>query len=218
MMFRTRLDFRGHFLRVMIFLRSCAPNPAISSVPFTNVSSKLGLADTVTDTCCCLPVIFEYKARLEKSLAEEKSSNAAVKQELQQRASREKSLRDKNSVEAMQRFNSLQQTYKLLQTEHQDLQEECKKREKQALDETSRLETTLQDLRGRLRQTQEEKVKSIENLKTKYTNLQVNMQRLQVKYNEQMNMKGNTIIQLQKEVSQLKHELEKVKVRVRTIS
>ncbi|XP_032684873.1 Golgi integral membrane protein 4-like isoform X1 [Odontomachus brunneus] len=158
-----------------------------------------------------LQVIFEYKARLEKSLAEEKSSNAAVKQELQQRASREKSLRDKDSVEAMQRFNSLQQTYKLLQTEHQDLQEECKKHEKQALDETSRLETTLQDLRSRIRQTQEEKMKSIENLKTKYMNLQVNMQRLQVKYNEQMNIKGDTIMQLQKEVSQLKHELEKTK-------
>lgn len=41
-----------------------------------------------------LQVIFEYKVRLEKSLAEEKSSNAAVKQELQQRASREKSLRE----------------------------------------------------------------------------------------------------------------------------
>ncbi|XP_011138221.2 Golgi integral membrane protein 4 isoform X2 [Harpegnathos saltator] len=161
-----------------------------------------------------LQVIFEYKARLEKSLAEEKSSNAAVKQELQQRASREKSLRDKDSVEAMQRFNSLQQTYKLLQTEHQDLQEECKKREKQALDETSRLESTLQDLRGRIRQAQEEKTKSMENLKTKYANLQMNMDRLQDKYNEQLNMKGKTeniIMHLQKEVSQLKRELEKTK-------
>ncbi|XP_014474771.1 PREDICTED: Golgi integral membrane protein 4-like isoform X2 [Dinoponera quadriceps] len=161
-----------------------------------------------------LQVIFEYKARLEKSLAEEKSSNAAVKQELQQRASREKSLRDKDSVEAMQRFNSLQQTYKLLQTEHQDLQEECKKREKQALDQTSGLESTLQDLRGRIRQAQEEKTKSMENFKTKYMNLQMNMNRLQEKYNEQMNVKGeteNTIMHLQKEVSQLKRELEKAK-------
>lgn len=58
--------------------------------------------------------------RLEMSLGEEKSSNAVLKQELQQRASKEKSLRDKDSIEAMQRFNSLQQTYKLLQTEHQD--------------------------------------------------------------------------------------------------
>lgn len=165
-----------------------------------------------------LSVIFEYKARLEKSLAEEKSSNAAAKQELQQRASREKSLRDKDSVEAMQRFNSLQQTYKLLQTEHQDLQEECKKREKQTLDETNRLETTLQDLRGRIRQAQEEKTKSMENLKTKYMNLQMNMDRLQAKYNDEMRMKGDTestIVRLEKEVSQLKRELEKTKVRAR---
>lgn len=162
------------------------------------------------------PVIFEYKARLEKSLAEEKSSNTAVKQELQQRASREKSLRDKNTVEAMQRFNSLQQTYKLLQTEHKDLEEECKKREKQAFDDTNRLESTLQDLRSRIRQAQE-KVKSMETLKTKYMNLQMNMDRLQDKYNEQINMNDeteNTIKHLQKEVSQLKRELEKAKVRV----
>lgn len=160
-------------------------------------------------------VIFEYKARLEKSLAEEKSSNAAVKQELQQRATREKSLRDKDSVEAMQRFNSLQQTYKLLQTEHQDLQEECKKREKQTLDETNRLESTLQDLRSRIRQAQEEKATSMENLKTKYMNLQMNLDRLQEKYNKQMNRKDDTestIVRLQKEVSQLKSELERAKV------
>lgn len=162
----------------------------------------------------CVSVIFEYKVRLEKSLAEEKSSNAAVKQELQQRASREKSLRDKDSVEAMQRFNSLQQTYKLLQTEHQDLQEECKSREKQALDETNRLETTLQDLRGRIRQAQEDKVKTLEDLKSKYLELDTDKTNLENKYNELIKANGNTdsiIEHLRKEVFQLKHELEKAK-------
>lgn len=166
---------------------------------------------------CPFLVIFEYKARLEKSLAEEKSSNVAVKQELQQRASREKSLRDKDSVEAMQRFNSLQQTYKLLQTEHQDLQEECKKREKQALDETNRLETTLHDLRGKIRQAQEEKGKSLEHLKNKYYELDTEKTKLENKYNELIKNNGNTdsiVEHLRKEVFQLKRELELAKVLV----
>ncbi|KAK2585396.1 hypothetical protein KPH14_010070 [Odynerus spinipes] len=168
-----------------------------------------------------LQVIFEYKVRLEKSLAEEKSSNAAVKQELQQRASREKSLRDKDSVEAMQRFNSLQQTYKLLQTEHQDLQEECKKREKQTLDETNRLESTLQDLRSRIKQANEDKEKTVgekeqtlQHFKNKYLELETEKDKLENKYNELMKSAGNddgTIDHLKKEVFQLKRELENEK-------
>ncbi|KAF7404027.1 hypothetical protein HZH68_006821 [Vespula germanica] len=173
-----------------------------------------------------LQVIFEYKVRLEKSLAEEKSSNAAVKQELQQRASREKSLRDKDSIEAMQRFNSLQQTYKILQTEHQDLQEECKKREKQVLEETNRLESTLQDLRSRIRQTNEDKEKMIgekdrtlENFKNKYLELDTEKTKLEEKYNDLMKNTGNTdsmIEHLRKEVIQLKRELDNEKKRCKS--
>jgi uncharacterized protein YlxW (UPF0749 family) len=151
---------------------------------------------------------------LEKSLAEEKSSNAAVKQELQQRASREKSLRDKDSVEAMQRFNSLQQTYKLLQTEHQDLQEECKKHEKQALDETNRLQTTLQDLRSRIRQMHDDK-KDLDDLKIKYMELETEKTNFEEKYNELRINNGDSdsiIDHLRKEIFQLKRELESSKV------
>lgn len=168
-------------------------------------------------------MIFEYKVRLEKSLAEEKSSNAAVKQELQQRASREKSLRDKDSIEAMQRFNSLQQTYKILQTEHQDLQEECKKREKQVLEETNRLQSTLQDLHSRIRETNEEKEKiigekdrTLENFKNKYLELDTEKAKLEERYNDLMKSTGNTdsTIEHLRKVIQLKRELDNEKVRV----
>ncbi|CAD1478107.1 unnamed protein product, partial [Heterotrigona itama] len=161
-----------------------------------------------------LQVIFEYKVRLEKSLAEEKSSNAAVRQELQQRASREKSLRDKDSIEAMQRFNSLQQTYKLLQTEHQDLQEECKKRDQQALEDTSKLETTLRELRSRIRQAREDKEKALEHLKNKFLELDTQKNELEQKYNDMLKSNGgtdSTIEHLKKEVFQLKRELEEAK-------
>lgn len=161
-----------------------------------------------------LQVIFEYKVRLEKSLAEEKSSNAAVKQELQQRASREKSLRDKDSIEAMQRFNSLQQTYKLLQTEHQDLKEECKKRDQQALEDTSKLETTLRELRSRIRQAREDKEKALEHLKTKFLELDTQKNELEQKYNDMLKNNedtDSTIEHLRKEVIQLKRELDEAK-------
>ncbi|CAL7942116.1 unnamed protein product [Xylocopa violacea] len=154
-----------------------------------------------------LQVIFEYKVRLEKSLAEEKSSNAAVRQELQQRATREKSLRDKDSIEAMQRFNSLQQNYKLLQSEHQDLQEEYKK-------EKSRLEATLRDLQTRIRQAREDKDKTLEHLKNKFLELDTQKTELEQKYKDMLRSNGTNdsiINHLKKEVFQLQRELEEAK-------
>lgn len=155
---------------------------------------------------------------MEKSLAEEKNTNALTKQELQQRATREKSLRDKDSVEALQRFNSLQQQHKLLQSEHQDLKDECTKRQKLALDESNRLESTLQDLRSQSRMKTKEsadKDKLIESLKSKY--LKVETERLEMENKYTGLIKNNsdrdiTISHLTKEVFQLKQELDGIKV------
>lgn len=156
--------------------------------------------------------------RLEKSLAEEKSSNAAVKQELQQRASREKSLRDKDGREAMQRFESLQQTYKILQSEQQDLREECKKHETQALENMNKLEATLQKLRSHMKQLKEEKEKnekSLEDLKNKYLEQDTEKTRLEDKYKDLLQSHdgtGSTIEHLKKEVFQLTRQVEDLKV------
>ncbi|KAG5330028.1 GOLI4 protein, partial [Acromyrmex heyeri] len=212
---------RGRGGRLALY-GGCAVAVILTMIVYRNTISEMTRLQEMQVQClhqqeslaAQLQVIFEYKVRLEKSLAEEKSSNAAVKQELQQRASREKSLRDKDSIEAMQRFNSLQQTYKLLQTEHRDLQEECKKREKQTLDETSRLESTLQDLRARIRQAQEDKSKALEHLKTKYLEIVDEKTRLQEKYNELINNRdntGSTVDHLRKEIFQLRRELESAK-------
>ncbi|XP_011633963.1 Golgi integral membrane protein 4 [Pogonomyrmex barbatus] len=161
-----------------------------------------------------LQVIFEYKVRLEKSLAEEKSSNAAVKQELQQRASREKSMRDKDSMEALARFNSLQQAYNILQSEHQDLQEECKKRETQAQNEYNKLQVTLHGLRVRIQHAEEDKTHALEELKTKYLETDNEKTKLQEKYNELLQNRentGSTVDHLRKEIFQLRRELESAK-------
>ncbi|XP_011066961.1 PREDICTED: Golgi integral membrane protein 4-like isoform X1 [Acromyrmex echinatior] len=233
--FRIIVHYISYFLIVMSGSRlgrgrggrlalygGCAVAVILTMIVYRNTISEMTRLQEMQVQClhqqeslaAQLQVIFEYKVRLEKSLAEEKSSNAAVKQELQQRATREKSLRDKDSIEAMQRFNSLQQTYKLLQTEHRDLQEECKKREKQTLDETSRLESTLQDLRARIRQAQEDKSKALEHLKTKYLEIIDEKTRLQEKYNELINNRdntGSTVDHLRKEIFQLRRELESAK-------
>ncbi|XP_015123011.1 Golgi integral membrane protein 4 isoform X2 [Diachasma alloeum] len=171
-----------------------------------------------------LQVIFEYKVRLEKSLAEEKNSNALAKQELQQRATREKSLRDKDSVEALQRFNSLQQQHKLLQSEQQDLKDECAKREKLALENAKQLESTLQDLRSQIRVKNKDngdKEKLIESLKNKYFKLDTERKEIENKYNELIkndNDRDKTIAHLNKEVFQLKRELDGIKPSCKTTS
>ncbi|KAK0176311.1 hypothetical protein PV328_000458 [Microctonus aethiopoides] len=162
-----------------------------------------------------LQVIFEYKVRLEKSLSEEKTSNLALKHELQERATREKTLRDKDIVEATQRYNSLQQQHKILQSEHQDLRDECDKRQKQSLIETGRLEATLQDLRSQMRKARDDKDKSMEHLKNKYLEVKIEKEQLENKYNDLLKSNGNTdstIEHLNKQVFQLKRELEDTKM------
>lgn len=160
-------------------------------------------------------VIFEYKTRLEKALSEEKSTSAAVKQELQQRASREKTLRDKESIEAMHRYNSLQQSYKTLQTENRDMQEECDTRKKQSSADIKSLESTLQEARSQLKKAAEDKKQSMEHLKTKYVELENEKSKMEEKYNKLFESNGNTdsiVEHLRKEVFQLQRELEEAKV------
>ncbi|XP_008205688.1 uncharacterized protein DDB_G0284459 [Nasonia vitripennis] len=168
-----------------------------------------------------LQVLYEYKVQLEKTLSNEKSSNAAAKEELQQKASRERSLRDKDSLEAMQRFNSLQQNYKLLQTEHQDLKEDCKKKEDVALNNIKSLESRLQEVRAQLQESKnqlkkagEEKEKSMENLKNKYEQVVQDKETIEEKYNNLKKATGENngdVERLQKQVIQLQRELEETK-------
>lgn len=60
-------------------------------------------------------VIFEYKTRLEKSLQGEKAEHKQTRTELQKRVENEKKNCDKNTMEANQRFASLQQQFNILE-------------------------------------------------------------------------------------------------------
>ncbi|XP_043475549.1 Golgi integral membrane protein 4-like isoform X1 [Leptopilina heterotoma] len=158
-----------------------------------------------------LQVIYEYKVRLEKSLQEEKNSNQALKQELQQRASREKSLRDKDkdNVELLQRYNAMQQKYNILQSENKDLQDECNKRHKLSLEETNKLEVTLRNLRSEIIKAQEDKKSSMESLKNKHAQLKVDYDSLSSKYEKLVKNSSecnSQMLHLEKKVFQLTRE------------
>lgn len=149
--------------------------------------------------------------RLEKSLQEEKNSNQALKQELQQRASREKSLRDKDkdNVELLQRYNAMQQKYNILQSENKDLQDECNKRHKLSLEETNKLEVTLRNLRSEIIKAQEDKKSSMESLKNKHAQLKVDYDSLSSKYEKLVKNSSECNSQrlhLEKKVFQLNRE------------
>lgn len=160
-------------------------------------------------------VIYDYKVQLEKTLTNEKNANAAVKEELQQKASRERTLHDKDTLEATQRFNALQQNYKLLQSEHQDLKDDCKKKEDVALDNSKRLEATLLELRQQQKKTADEREKSLEELKNKYTLVIREKEEIEERYEDLKKATGENsgnFEHLQKQIIQLQRELEEAKV------
>ncbi|KAL7291044.1 hypothetical protein TKK_0015180 [Trichogramma kaykai] len=162
-----------------------------------------------------LQVIYEYKVQLEKTLSNEKSANAAVKEELQLKASRERSMRDKDMVEAQQRYKSLQQQYKILQTGHKDLKDDCEKKAKVAYENTNICETKLVDLRKLLKKEKDEKddlSKSLDHLKNKCMDEGQKKEQLEEQYENLVKTNQNDngeLARLQKQVIQLTRELDK---------
>ncbi|XP_046397505.1 Golgi integral membrane protein 4-like isoform X2 [Ischnura elegans] len=115
-----------------------------------------------------LQVIFEYKTRLEKSLQEEKALHRKTREELESQIDNEKQVREKDGIEQVNKFTSLQQQYKILQGQHEDLTEDCNKvRQAQvvAAGERSRLESEVAAARQELEQVQAVRDKEVEALK-----------------------------------------------------
>ncbi|XP_058790673.1 probable E3 ubiquitin-protein ligase bre1 [Phymastichus coffea] len=157
-----------------------------------------------------LQVIYEYKVQLEKTLSNEKSANAAAKEELQQKATRERSLRDKDTVEASQRYNALQQSYNILKAELQDLKDEGKKKEEVARENIKQLEKTLQELRAK----QKKDLEAFEHLKDEHVQALSEKEQIENKYENLKKVtsedNGN-VERLQKQVIQLQRELDEAK-------
>nr|CAD7194489.1 unnamed protein product [Timema douglasi] len=115
-----------------------------------------------------LQVIFEYKLRLEKSLQQEKADHRQTRDDLTARVSEEKQFREKETQESMNKYTSLQQQYKILQSQHEDLSDECTKiraSHLQSIEDNAKLEAQLQALQSELKQIQSSKEKDLESLK-----------------------------------------------------
>ncbi|XP_059619902.1 Golgi integral membrane protein 4-like isoform X2 [Phlebotomus argentipes] len=111
----------------------------------------------------------EKNFRLEKSLEGERLSHQQNRVELQQKAREEKEIREKSTKESNSRLASLQQHYKLLQSQHDDLQESCSKSHQKQLEEINGLQRKLENLR----QGEKQKDKEIEHWKVKYKALEI---------------------------------------------
>nr|CAD7255718.1 unnamed protein product [Timema shepardi] len=115
-----------------------------------------------------LQVIFEYKLRLEKSLQQEKADHRQTRDDLTARVSEEKQFREKETQESLNKYTSLQQQYKILQSQHEDLSDECTKiraSHLQSIEDNAKLEAQLQALQSELKQIQSSKEKDLESLK-----------------------------------------------------
>ncbi|PNF32563.1 hypothetical protein B7P43_G00343 [Cryptotermes secundus] len=152
-----------------------------------------------------LQVIFEYKLRLEKSLQQEKADHRKTREELEKRADSEKEANNKHSA--------LQQQYKLLESQHEDLTEGCQKAQLTQAEERSKLESQAQSLKAELAQAQAGHKKSLNSLKSEYTKLEVENTNLEKQLDELLKQTSKTsskINFLEKENIQLKRELDKV--------
>jgi len=151
-----------------------------------------------------LQVIFEYKLRLEKSLQQEKADHRKTHEELEKRADSEKEANNKHSA--------LQQQYKLLQSQHEDLSEDCHRTQMTQVKERSKLESQVQTIKAELAQVQAAHKKSLHSVKLDYTKLEAENAHLQKELSdlrEQMSKTSNKIDLLEKENIQLQKELEK---------
>ncbi|GAB0097372.1 uncharacterized protein DMENIID0001_130090 [Sergentomyia squamirostris] len=116
-----------------------------------------------------LQVEVEKNFRMEKSLEAERLSYQQNRIELQQRAKDEKDIREKSTKESNSRLASLQQHYKLLQSQHDDLQESCSKSHQKQLEEINGIQRKMDNIR----QSEKQKDKEIEHWKVKYKALEI---------------------------------------------
>lgn len=114
-------------------------------------------------------MVVDSKFRLDKSITAERVIHDQTKLELHEKIKNEKELRDKTSMELNIRFNSLQQHYKLLESQHHDLSEECLKTKAKQLKEINGLEGKVKNLQGQITMAERQKIKDVENWKVIFT-------------------------------------------------
>ena len=104
----------------------------------------------ITSYFLVFPAISEHKLRLEKSLQSERSIYEQTKRELNTKLQEQGDIHDKSSQDLNLRFGSLQQQYKILESQNNDLVEECTKTKKLQSENIDGLELKVKSLKGQI--------------------------------------------------------------------
>ncbi|XP_059469090.1 Golgi integral membrane protein 4-like isoform X1 [Neocloeon triangulifer] len=150
-----------------------------------------------------LQVIFEYKTRLEKSVQQEKADHKKTHDDLSSQLETEKTKRTREVLDTTNKLASLQQHYKLLQGQHEDLAEECsgvRNGAIKALEEQRMAESHLRKLKE---QTDAE----IKIYKSQIAQLKIEKEKLSKVIKED----GNEVSNLQDENQRLENEINQCK-------
>lgn len=148
-----------------------------------------------------LQVILEYKNRLEKSLQQEKSEHAQTKDDLKTKVDEERQNRERENLESINKFTALQQQYKLLQSQHEDVTLELGKAKQQVLsleDDRARLQKQITSLTQENKHLQDERENDNSVLREKLSEMEADYEKLK---------KAGTQEQLVKEKADLQREL-----------
>lgn len=118
-----------------------------------------------------LQAIIEHKFKIEKSLETERREHLETKQKCENTAKEQKNIHNHAQSELNTRFESLQQHYKLLQSEHNDLIEDCMKTKQLQLEEINGIKGKIKSLQLQIQQTKNQHEKDIEEWKLKFEGL-----------------------------------------------
>ncbi|KAF7267922.1 uncharacterized protein LOC143202605 [Rhynchophorus ferrugineus] len=155
---------------------------------YNNTLSQLDDVKKISDIChqqhenlsTQLQVISEFKQKLEKVMKNEIAMHQKNVASLETKINEEKSKSEKASSDAQLKYNSLQQHFNLLKTEHEDFKEECSKIQKEQLDEVNSLQSKLKEIKEELKKVRE----SREDLKTRFTEIESENQKLKLNLNK----------------------------------
>lgn len=106
-------------------------------------------------------MISDYKQRLEKSLKAEKAEHTQSRKDLQTKLDEEKAKNEKTASQIKLQMSSLQQSYRLLQIEHEDFKQKCAENQQEQANEINQLQATLKEAQEELKRIKNDK----ENLK-----------------------------------------------------
>lgn len=116
----------------------------------------------ITTLFLIFAAITEHKLRLEKSLQSERLIYEQTKRELNTQLKEQRDIHDKSSQDLNLRFGSLQQQYKILESQNNDLTEECSKTKKDQLENIDGLDHKVKSLKGQILKITKDKDSSIE--------------------------------------------------------